>query len=603
MPTFKVFVHDDSVSVACFSETWLNNSIPDQAVSIPGYRLVRNDRAYKRGGGIAIYIRENILSKTVYSTNLTASSICKTECLAVELKISGAVMLVAVIYNPPDNDVSTFMQCELATLLSTYEHCVLTGDLNTDWLRRSTRKERLEEIFTTYTMTVLGTEPTHFYDDGCSQLDLLVTNRPDVVTTFQQVSVPGLSKHDLIFCSCNINTCAIDQHSVETYRDYVNFDPNLLRDSINGISWDIFRNINDVNQLTEYFNSSIMSVHDSCIPLRTVRHRQHYNTWFNDAIRKAIVERDMAYSDWRTAPMEYKDGKKQIYTQLRNRTNALVRRVKSEHINRNIVVAGSTMNLWKMVRGLGIGKVQDQEDCSFDPNMINHHFAGQFTIDNADSYETRRPQPVGGFSFQQIAAHEVLNAFCEVKSNAVGTDEIPTKFLKIILPLIIDHIVHLYNMIIKTLTFPEAWKCAKIIPLRKKKHLNSVENLRPISLLSVLSKVLEKVLKQQISTYFTSMNLLNDDQAGFRRGHGVKTALLRVYDDIAGLIDRKDKVALLLIDFSKAFDTISHCRLLHKLHERFHFSSSAFPLPLGFRKDQCLDLCCSLHTLMTYPEY
>lgn len=76
---------DSKISVACFSETWLNLSIPDQAISVPGYHLVRNDRVYKKGGGIAIYIREGISFKSVYSSNVTASSVCKTECLALEL--------------------------------------------------------------------------------------------------------------------------------------------------------------------------------------------------------------------------------------------------------------------------------------------------------------------------------------------------------------------------------------------------------------------------------------------------------------------------------------------------------------------------------------
>lgn len=95
---------------------------------------------------------------------------------------------------------------------------------------------------------------------------------------------------------------------------------------------------------------------------------------------------------------------------------------------------------------------------------------------------------------------------------------------------------------------------------------------------SVLSKVLEKLLKKQISAHISSLNLVNEDQAGFRRGQSVKTALLRVYDDIAAFVDRKDKVVLLLIDFSKAFDTISHQRLLHKLQTRFSFSLSAVEL-------------------------
>ena len=251
--------------------------------------------------------------KTVFSTNVSASSLCKTECLALELQVNGNVTLICAMYNPPDNEVSTFLQCELATLLSSYDHCLLIGDLNTDWLRSSRRKECLDELFTTYSMTVLGTEPTHFYDGGCSQLDLLVTNRPDVVTTFHQVSVPGLSKHDLIFCSLNIDICPTTPISEGSYYDYVNFDSAALRDCINDVSWDVFYDIDNVDQLTEFFDNSILAVHDSCIPKRTIKRRRHHNTWFNDDIRKAILERDLAYKDWRIASTDNKTEKKRVY--------------------------------------------------------------------------------------------------------------------------------------------------------------------------------------------------------------------------------------------------------------------------------------------------
>ena len=108
--------------------------------------------------------------------------------------------------------------------------------------------------------------------------------------------------------------------------------------------------------------------------------------------------------------------------------------------------------------------------------------------------------------------------------------------------------------------------------------MNSIDNLRPISLLSGLSKAFEKLLKGQMCVYLKERDLLSDQQAGFREGQGVNTALLRVYDDIAVVVDRKQNAALLLLDFSKAFDTISHRRLCFKLASRFRFQYTAIEL-------------------------
>ena len=88
----------------------------------------------------------------------------------------------------------------------------------------------------------------------------------------------------------------------------------------------------------------------------------------------------------------------------------------------------------------------------------------------------------------------------------------------------------------------------------------------------------EKILKRQINAFLSSGHLISDHQAGFRQGQGVKSALLRVFDDISAAVDRKSVAVMLLLDFSKAFDTISHQRLCQKLRARFFFDLSAVSL-------------------------
>ena len=98
-----------------------------------------------------------------------------------------------------------------------------------------------------------------------------------------------------------------------------------------------------------------------------------------------------------------------------------------------------------------------------------------------------------------------------------------------------------------------AWKLAKVIPVAKKSG-----GYRPISLLPFLSKIMEKIMVSQINEFIASQNLLNELQSGFRKRHSCKTAILKVVDDLTKIIDSKQVAALILIDFTKAFDTVKH---------------------------------------------
>lgn len=146
---------------------------------------------------------------------------------------------------------------------------------------------------------------------------------------------------------------------------------------------------------------------------------------------------------------------------------------------------------------------------------------------------------------------------------------------------------HLFNSIIKTSIFPKPWKSAKIIPIKKKGNCSSISNLRPISILSALSKVFEKLIKAQISKHVIDNNLLHPLQSGFRSNFSTNTALIKVHDDLAQAIDKRGVAILLLIDFAKAFDRVSHCRLVNKLINHFSFSQSAANLITSYLSDRC----------------
>lgn len=138
--------------------------------------------------------------------------------------------------------------------------------------------------------------------------------------------------------------------------------------------------------------------------------------------------------------------------------------------------------------------------------------------------------------------------------------------------------------------FSQVLKQPKVIPIKKKPLLNSIQNLRPISILCVLSKAFEALLKKQVCEHVEEYNLLTRFQSGYRSKHSTKTAMMKVLDDIGIVLDNGKPVVLVLLDFSKAFDTICHTKLCTKLQTNFGFSFEATQLVYSYLSErfQCV---------------
>jgi hypothetical protein len=144
--------------------------------------------------------------------------------------------------------------------------------------------------------------------------------------------------------------------------------------------------------------------------------------------------------------------------------------------------------------------------------------------------------------------------------------------LKLCLVYILPVLCHIFDYSLQHGVFPDLWKKAHIIPLPKVRNPAQPKDYRPVSILSVVAKVFEKIVHKQISGYLEEFKLLSRSQSGFRKGHSTITALIKVLDDVRESIDKRELTLLILFDFSKAFDKVHHELLLTKL-KLFGFSS------------------------------
>ena len=173
---------------------------------------------------------------------------------------------------------------------------------------------------------------------------------------------------------------------------------------------------------------------------------------------------------------------------------------------------------------------------------------------------------VANFQFKTVSEIEVLKVISKIKSKAKGHDNLNIDLIELCCPYILPYLTHVINNCILYSVYPDCWKKALVVPLPKVNDPRELKDLRPISILPCLSKILEKIINEQLTKYAELHRLLPENQSGFRKNHGCSSALASVTDDIFRAADSGEITILALLDFSKAFDTLNHELLFAVLH-------------------------------------
>ena len=173
-------------------------------------------------------------------------------------------------------------------------------------------------------------------------------------------------------------------------------------------------------------------------------------------------------------------------------------------------------------------------------------------------------------NFEPATVKEITDIIGKSNSSTCSLDPIPTKILKQC-PSLIPWITDLVNQSLSTGSVPQSLKTAIVRPLIKKANLDSnvYKNFRPVSNLSFISKITERVVASRINKYVEHYKLLEISQSAYRKYHSTETAILKIQNDILTSLNNKKMTALILLDLSAAFDTINHNRLLRRLKDRY----------------------------------
>ena len=178
--------------------------------------------------------------------------------------------------------------------------------------------------------------------------------------------------------------------------------------------------------------------------------------------------------------------------------------------------------------------------------------------------------------FHPATIAEVSALLSSSPDTSCDLDPIPTSLLKQCKSVLLPTITNIINLSLSTGVFPDQFKNCSVHPILKKSNLDkeNLSNYRPISHLSYLSKLTERLVKNRLIDHLNENNLMNSFQSAYTKFNSTETTLLAVHDHIIRAMSQQQVTGLCLLDLSAAFDTIDHSILLHRLKSWFGFTET-----------------------------
>ena len=592
-------VKDHQLDLICLNETRLSKDIRGNYVSIEGYDLYRQDRD-TFGGGVAIYIRSTLSHHKrddIKDPNL--------EIIGLEITPKHAKSYIVLCwYRPPTDcaDTSTFLSLTklIRDLDSEGKEIILIGDTNCD-LKKSkdcnTRKLKL--VYSEFQFEQLITDYTRVATSVCSDgktnttrtlIDYLSTNRPNYISSSGVIKI-SMSDHYMIYGVRKLSSrCPVERKQIKTeFRCLRNYDREAFLSDLRSINWEMATptTLDDPNLLANNFHDLFHSILDVHAPLKTRKHTTVHapSPWITPYIKNLIYERDRAKRKAERDQSTWAE-----YKRLRNRvTRELRRGVETYYQNLIDENSNNPKEMWKTINKV-LNKNQHSTTPKFvmfegqsieKPNEIaeafNNHFATigpklADKIENKDSDDPLKYLPnIGGsiascFEFYTIHPNTIEREIKNLKcSKSAGYDKISVKLVKDAAEILSEPLTIIFNASFNKGIFPDIWKIARVTSIFKSGSRSNVSNYRPISVLSVFSRLLEKIGHDQFTKYLKEHNKFAKCQHAFLKLHSTLTSLLSVTDTWFSNIDKRKLNISIFLDLKKAFDTVDHGILLSKL--------------------------------------
>ena len=320
------------------------------------------------------------------------------------------------------------------------------------------------------------------------------------------------------------------------------------------------------------FKDMIFEMTNRHVPSRMVKNRKEA-PWLNREIKRKISKRRRLYNKAKATQNE-NDWK--AYRKLRNEVNSLVDKAHNNYCKYlfDDSHCNNRKRFWSLIKNLkkdhpNVTTLESNDSLltsSVDiANAFNDQFYTFFTDEDNETPNLDIPTyPICDHIIFSTEGIENLLQQLDT-SKAPGPDGIPTQILKLCRAEIAPILQVIFTQSFTTNNLPTDWLTANVVPVHKKGNRNSANNYRPISLTSTCCKVMEHIVFHSIMNHVDQNNILNNCQHGFRPKYSCQSQLVMLTEEILKVMDQQKQIDLILLDFSKAFDSVPHKRLLQKL--------------------------------------
>ena len=448
-----------------------------------------------------------------------------------------------------------------------------------------------------FSLTEIIRDPTRIPSTTSSLLDHILTNAEKKISQEGVIDV-GLSDHLLIYCTRKVLRAKANMHNQVRVRSLKTYTPERFVEELkkkNFLNYNLF---SDINVAYPDLVEKITTVIDKVAPYKEVR----INTqdWFDDEVAEVIKLREKYLMRFKLTKLHideylYKDAKYNAMNLIKTKKNQFYKTKLKENI-------GKPKELRKALKSLGLPSkksssfnicLEKDNKIHFDDKTNSNTFK-EFYCNLASDLVNKLPPPSrkfgmnsvrnyyqhildllpNKFKFSMAKEETVLKLLKNMDTDkAPGLDKLSARFLKDGADVLAKPITQICNLSIKFSIFPIKCQIAKLKPLFKKGSTTLPKNYRPISLLPIISKIIENIIHDQTQTFLTENKILFKFQSGFRQNYSTDSCLSYLSNKISKGFESGLHTGMILIDLQKAFDTINHDILINKMEF------------LGFSKD------------------
>jgi len=580
-PKLNSHIVDKHPDVMCISETW--NHVNNNGVSIEGYSLISRNRSNNlRGGGVAIYFKncyEKVRHARVEKLHDDMEQIWATfTCKKIKF-------LVAVMYRPPKYDIKLFIQ-NLENSLKNLQKDInklptfILGDFNIDYKRKD-QFLSFFELMEQFGFSQQINDATRETATSSTIIDLIFTNISSNLLS-SGIYAENLSDHNVVYINYTIKK---PKSTAITYRPTDNVDYLKFREALcyflikNSVP---SSNFNYISTLQKCLESSL----DYVCPEKTFYTKKPYAPWIKDPeIITAMSKRDKSRAAWLKDKSSIEKNK--IYRSSVKTVDKLVIEKRTNYLDK-ISKTNDTKLLWNVIK-----RFQHKEVIKSHLNVeifskyyseISYIVTSNVPDSDSDLCSFIDTAPNGGFSFQTVTNKDMLLSIDKLKRNKFGCNGISSNMIQSVWDIIITELTNAFNDSIKYNCYPDDLKKASIRPVPKNNNPYDVTHYRPICLQPTLAKVYEYCLNYQIQKFLKEHRVLFKNQFGFREKLSTEMLLHLINNKIKNNLHEGLLTIIIYLDFSKAFDTISHLTLIKKLSKIGFSKTSLLYLKSYLRK-------------------